>query len=219
MDVLRELVDENALLLIRVAGKSEYVLLGHRAQGIGFAAAESAGARIPEIFCRQTRKIAQPPFGHADEFRQVAGEFIMGHYAHARATLDHRSAHVRSLRQHHVHKECGFLKRVRVHFRRSDNGEPLRTDALGIKGRNAVPYLGGPRATSGGPKTQPHPRTSEIGVGMAVAGHPSLRTGLADFPHPALQSVSHPLVAGLVRLARAKAYREISPSFSKNALG
>ncbi len=44
-----------------------------------------------------------------------------------------------------------------------------------------------------------------IGVGMAVAGHPSLRTGLADFPHPALQSVSHPLVAGLVRLARAKA--------------
>ena len=58
-----------------------------------------------------------------------------------------------------------------------------------------------------------------IGVGMAVAGHPSLRTGLADFPHPALQSVSHPLVAGLVRLAWAKAYREISPSFSKNALG
>ena len=60
---------------------------------------------------------------------------------------------------------------------------------------------------------------SEIGVGMAVDGHPSLRTGLADFPHPALQSVSHPLAAGLVRLARAKAYREISPSFSKNALG
>ena len=58
-----------------------------------------------------------------------------------------------------------------------------------------------------------------IGVGMAVVGHPSLRTGLADFPHPALQSVSHPLVAGLVRLARAKAYREISPSFSKNAFG
>ena len=58
-----------------------------------------------------------------------------------------------------------------------------------------------------------------IGVGMAVADHPSLRTGLADFPHPALQSVSHPLVAGLVRLAWAKAYREISPSFSKNALG
>ena len=63
------------------------------------------------------------------------------------------------------------------------------------------------------------PMTSEIGVGMAVVGHPSLRTGLADFPHPALQSVSHPLAAGLVRLARAKAYREISPSFSKNALG
>ena len=58
-----------------------------------------------------------------------------------------------------------------------------------------------------------------IGVGMAVADHPSLRTGLADFPHPALQSVSHPLAAGLVRLAKAKAYREISPSFSKNALG
>jgi hypothetical protein len=58
-----------------------------------------------------------------------------------------------------------------------------------------------------------------IGVGMAVVGHPSLRTGLADFPHPALQSVSHPLAAGLVRSARAKAYREISPSFSKNALG
>ena len=63
------------------------------------------------------------------------------------------------------------------------------------------------------------PKASEIGVGMAVVGHPSLRTGLADFPHPALQSVSHPLAAGLVRLARAKAYREISPSFSKNALG
>ena len=63
------------------------------------------------------------------------------------------------------------------------------------------------------------PNDSWIGVGMAVAGHPSLRTGLADFPHPALQSVSHPLAAGLVRLAKAKAYREISPSFSKNALG
>ena len=62
-------------------------------------------------------------------------------------------------------------------------------------------------------------RSGDIGVGMAVAGHPSLRTGLADFPHPALQSVSHPLAAGLVRLAKAKAYREISPSFSKNALG
>ena len=62
-------------------------------------------------------------------------------------------------------------------------------------------------------------RTGVIGVGMAVVGHPSLRTGLADFPHPALQLVSHPLAAGLVRLARAKAYREISPSFSKNALG
>ena len=58
-----------------------------------------------------------------------------------------------------------------------------------------------------------------IGVGMAVVGHPSLRTGRADFPHPALQSVSHPLVAGLVRSTRAKAYREISPSFSKNAFG
>jgi len=58
-----------------------------------------------------------------------------------------------------------------------------------------------------------------IGVGMAVADHPSLRTGRADFPHPALQSVSHPLAAGLVRSARAKAYREISPRFSKNALG
>jgi hypothetical protein len=58
-----------------------------------------------------------------------------------------------------------------------------------------------------------------IGVGMAVVGHPSLRTGRADFPHPALQSVSHPLAAGLVRSARAKAYREISPRFSKNALG
>jgi hypothetical protein len=63
------------------------------------------------------------------------------------------------------------------------------------------------------------PPRAGIGVGMAVVGHPSLRTGLADFPHPALQSVSHPLVAGLVRLAWAKAYREISPSFSKNALG
>jgi hypothetical protein len=31
--------------------------------------------------------------------------------------------------------------------------------------------------------------------------------------------VSHPLAAGLVRSARAKAYREISPRFSKNALG
>jgi hypothetical protein len=50
-----------------------------------------------------------------------------------------------------------------------------------------------------------------IGVGMAVVGHPSLRTGQAGFPHPALQSVSHPLAAGLVRSARAKAYREISP--------
>jgi hypothetical protein len=58
-----------------------------------------------------------------------------------------------------------------------------------------------------------------IGVGMAAIGHPSLRTGRADFPHPALQSVSHPLAAGLVRSARAKAYREISPCFSKNALG
>ena len=58
------------------------------------------------------------------------------------------------------------------------------------------------------------PQASEtllIGVGMAVVGHPSLRTGRADFPHPALQSVSHPLAAGLVRSARAKAYREISP--------
>ena len=68
-------------------------------------------------------------------------------------------------------------------------------------------------------QTLPHPRTSEIGVGMAVVGHPSLRTGLADFPHPALQLVSHPLAAGRVRLAWAKAYRELSPSFSKNALG
>ena len=58
-----------------------------------------------------------------------------------------------------------------------------------------------------------------IGVGMAVVGHPSLRTGQAGFPHPALQSMSHPLAAGLVRSARAKAYREISPCFSKNALG
>ncbi len=65
----------------------------------------------------------------------------------------------------------------------------------------------------------PNQLAHRIGVGMAVVGHPSLRTGRADFPHPALQSVSHPLVAGLVRLAWAKAYREISPSFSKNALG
>ncbi len=28
-----------------------------------------------------------------------------------------------------------------------------------------------------------------IGVGMAQPRHPSLRTGRADFPHPALQSV------------------------------
>jgi hypothetical protein len=63
------------------------------------------------------------------------------------------------------------------------------------------------------------PHVVPIGVGMAVVGHPSLRTGRADFPHPALQSVSHPLAAGLVRSARAKAYREISPRFSKNALG
>lgn len=71
-----------------------------------------------------------------------------------------------------------------------------------------------PKSTSSGTRNF-HP----IGVGMAAIGRLSLRTGRADFPHPALQSVSHPLVAGLVRSTRAKAYREISPSFSKKALG
>ena len=56
---------------------------------------------------------------------------------------------------------------------------------------------------------------SIIGVGMAVSGHPSLRTVRAGFPHTALQSVCHPPRAGLVRCARAKAYREISPCFAK----
>jgi len=60
---------------------------------------------------------------------------------------------------------------------------------------------------------------SPIGVGMAVAGHPSRRTVLADLPHTALQSVSHPLAAGLVRSAWAKADREISLCSAKKALG
>ena len=80
----------------------------------------------------------------------------------------------------------------------ADNGHPY-------------PYRGG--SGPDGPVVEIRARRPAglIGVEMAVVGHPSLRTGQADFPHPALQSVSHPLTAGLVRLARAKAYREISP--------
>ena len=63
------------------------------------------------------------------------------------------------------------------------------------------------------------PGSMPIGVGMAVAGHPSRRTVRADLPHTALQSVSHPLAAGLVRSAWAKADREISPCSAKKALG
>ena len=106
----------------------------------------------------------------------------------------------------------------------SGPGQPDAAPALKLTAATAPTDSGLPMRRSFRTPCIPTPNTgvsppAGIGVGMAVAGHPSLRTGRADFPHPALQSVSHPLVAGLVRLARAKAYREISPSFSKNALG
>ena len=142
MDVVRELVDEDALLLIRVAGKSQHVFLGHRAQGIGLAAAESAGAGVPEILRRQTGEITEPAPGHADELGQVGGEFIVGHDAHACAALDHRRAHVGSFRQHHVDEENGLLERVRIHLRGGDDGEALGPGALGVEGRNAVSAAG-----------------------------------------------------------------------------
>ena len=96
----------------------------------------------------------------------------------------------------------------------------LRCGNVGGDATSAVPdrsEIGPyPRGVSAKQRGSYHPLANlrqalEIGVGMAVVGHPSLRTGRADFPHPALQSVSHPLAAGLVRSARAKAYREISP--------
>ena len=46
----------------------------------------------------------------------------------------------------------------------------------------------------------------QIGVGMAFSRHPSLRTGRADFPHPALQLVISPL--RLARLGTGYGHRE-----------
>ena len=91
----------------------------------------------------------------------------------------------------------------------------LRCGNVGGDATSAVPdrsEIGPyPRGVSAKQRGSYHPLANlrqalEIGVGMAVVGHPSLRTGRADFPHPALQSVSHPLVAGLVRLAKPERF-------------
>ena len=86
---------------------------------------------------------------------------------------------------------------------------PPRPAAQGTDGEGTRPYKAGSSGVSshpcrpGPPTRRPRRRAPRegtrptgrargvfpvhpIGVGMVVAGHPSLRTGLADFPHPAL---------------------------------
>ena len=58
-----------------------------------------------------------------------------------------------------------------------------------------------------------------VGVGAAGCdpGRPSLRTGLAGFPHPALRSMVHPL--GECMTGAGTLTSEKSPSFAKKAFG
>ena len=138
MDVVRELVDENALGGVRIAGIAEQIFLSAGAERVAFAAAESAGAGVPVILRSDAGVAGHRSLAQADELRLVHGELVPRYDAHARAALDHRGADVGAVGQHLVHEERGLLERVGIHLGRGDDGETVCSDALGVERRHAV---------------------------------------------------------------------------------
>ena len=138
MNVVGELVNENIFLLIRIARIAEHVFLGAGAAGIGDTAAGAAGTGVPEIFAGKGFKIGHWLIAHASEFRQISGEFIVGHDAEACAAQGHCFQDVGALGEHQVTDECGLLERVGVHFLRSHDGKATQPFDLSVERRNAI---------------------------------------------------------------------------------
>ena len=114
VDVVCELVDEDAFGLVGVAGVAEDVFFGTGADGIGGAAAGAASACVPVFLAGEFFEAGHGLEGHAGEFGEVGGEFVVGHDAEACSAEGHGIEDVRAVCEHEVADECGFLEGVGV---------------------------------------------------------------------------------------------------------
>ncbi len=62
--------------------------------------------------------------------------------APARSALNHRGAHVRTVREHQVHEIRRFGERVRINLRRGDDRITVRADPLGVERGDAILVVG-----------------------------------------------------------------------------
>ena len=122
MNIVRELMNQDVLGGVRIAGIGEHVLLGAGAHRIRPRPPEPACARIPEILGLQ-----------AAILWDVGREFGIADHDHTRATIDHGLAHVWPLGQHHVDYIGGFLQRVVVNLAGTDHRITIRTHVLLIE--------------------------------------------------------------------------------------
>ena len=122
MNVVRELVNQDVLGRIRIAGIAEQVLLAARAIRIGLRPAGPASPRVPIILGFEPR-----------ELRQVGRELVVSDDAQPRAALDHRRFHIRPLGQHQVDEIRRLLERVVVDLLRRDDRIAAGIDILLVK--------------------------------------------------------------------------------------
>ncbi len=138
VNVMSELVDQNALRGVRIAGVGQQVLFGAGTEGVGVAAPHAAGAGIAIILGGDLRKVRHRQLGQPRPFGLVGRELIVGEDAQSRSAGDHRLADIRPLRQHQIDQVGSFLEGVRADPLGSANGITLGVDHLGVKRGNAI---------------------------------------------------------------------------------
>ncbi len=144
MNVVCNLMDQNAFGGIRIAVVSQQVFFTTGAIRVAFAPPGSAGSGIPEILGRKPLHIGPGGFSLAKacEFRQVSREFVMSDDAQPGPTADHGLQNIRPSGQHHVDQVLGFFQCIGVDVFRRNDGEAIRAGGLRVESRCLVRSFG-----------------------------------------------------------------------------
>ena len=138
VDVVSDLVDQDVLRRIRIAGVAQQILFAARAVRIGFAAAHSTRSSVPVLAARQGGEVLWRRFGKTGEFRLVGGEFVPTDDAQPRAALYHRLPHIGSFGEQQIDEIRRLRECIRIYSLRGDDRKSSRRDPLRIERRHAA---------------------------------------------------------------------------------
>ena len=137
VDVVGELVDQDVLGGVGVAGIAEHVLLPAGAERIRLAAPQAAGPGVPVVLRRQAGEARHRIGRKPAKLRLVRRVLVPADDAEPGTAFDHGLADIRAFRQQQVDQVDGLLQGVGIDGRGRDHRIASRGRPLGVDRRDA----------------------------------------------------------------------------------